>query len=114
MIALTRIDRKSYKGLLKDARTPMEENQSKYGAGFLLRLPGIVCALAVHDYAGDNKHLKTADDLFDAIIAAGFVEDTFTYNGLEKYMPGRPLLEPMIYSMCQAQTGDYGESEEDE
>lgn len=104
MIALTHISKADYKALLKDAEHPFIDLQEKYGVGLVLRMPGIITAFAVHDFNIDPDY-KDAKVLYNEIKMFKYVEEIFEENGFR--VPGEALLDSMIFSMCQAETGDY-------
>lgn len=115
MIALTRISREAYDSLLEDGEQPLGVLQDRYGAGFALRLQGVLCAMAVHQCAKDAEEMGCfsyglPQDLFDLVKQFGY-DTIFEDNGLEKFKPSEGLLDPMLYSMCQAETEDWGDDE---
>ncbi len=111
MISLTRIDRKSYEVLLKESRMRIEDFADKYGVGWPMRMQGVLCAMTVHDCAKESRRTghayETADELYDLVREYGF-DEIFEENGMESLKPKEPLLGMMLFSMCQAETGDYG------
>ena len=112
MIALTHVSAEAYASLLQDSEHALGVLQERYGAGFFMRLQGILCAMAVRQCAEDLvEHrwpAEDAEELFSAVKE--FEYDTiFEDNGLEKFKPTKALLDPMLYSMCQAETEDWGE-----
>ena len=114
MIALTHVSAEAYASLLQDSEHALGVLQERYGAGFFMRLQGILCAMAVRQCAEDLvEHrwpAEDAEELFSAVKE--FEYDTiFEDNGLEKFKPSEGLLDPMLYSMCQAETEDWGDDE---
>ena len=114
MIALTHVSAEAYASLLQDSEHALGVLQERYGAGFFMRLQGILCAMAVRQCAEDLvEHrwpAEDAEELFEAVKE--FEYDTiFEDNGLEKFKPSKGLLDPMLYSMCQAETEDWGDDE---
>ncbi len=114
MIALTRISREAYDSLLEDGEQPLGVLQDRYGAGFFMRLQGILCAMAVNQCAQElrehNHGCHYAEQLFEAVKAYEY-DTIFEDNGLEDIKPSKGLLDPMLYSMCQAETEDWGDDE---
>ncbi len=110
MIPLTRIDRPAYECLLKDGKMPVQQICDKYGAAWVFRLQGILCAMAVHQCSEDAKTegiaVSSADELFDLVSRFDY-GSIFEENRLGDINPSDVLLRPMLYSMCQAETGDY-------
>ena len=112
MIALTHVSAEAYASLLQDSEHALGVLQERYGAGFFMRLQGILCAMAVRQCAEDLvEHrwpAEDAEELFEAVKE--FEYDTiFEDNHLEAYKPQGPLLDMMLFSMCQAETEDWGE-----
>lgn len=117
MLALTTVTKKAYEQLLEDGTHNIGELLDKYGAGFPMRLQGILCAMAVHQCKVDADELTpdrgtTADDLYALVKYFGY-DEIFEDNKLGEFRPKEVLLDSMLYSMCQAETGDYGEDEEE-
>lgn len=112
MIPLTTITRGQYESLLEDGRMTLGEISERYGAGWIFRLHGVLCAMAVRQCASDaeseGEHYHAAHGLYDLVVR--FRYDTiFEDNGLDWYKPSKPLLDAMMFSMCQAETGDYSQ-----
>ena len=118
MIALTYVSKGAYKSMLKDSELPTDELQKRYGAGVLFRLQGILSAVAVNNCASNLREIdcmpSTADDLYDIVMKNGYGDDIYEINNLTKLKPKGILHDSLIYSMCQAETGDYGEEDDDE
>ena len=114
MMALTHISREAYDSLLEDGKHVLLDLQTKYGAGFVIRLQGILCAMTVHQCAGDAEEEgyphDTADELYEIVQRFDY-GSIFEDNGLEHIKPTKALLDPMLYSMCQAETEDWGDDE---
>lgn len=110
MIALTHVGESAYRSLLKDGEFPVQEIYDRYGAGWVFRLQGILCAMAVHQCSEDAKSMnlpvRSADELYDLVSRYDY-GSIFEDNNLESIKPGKTTLEMMLYSMCQAETGDY-------
>ena len=113
-MALTHISAEAYASLLQDGEHALGVLQDKYGAGFFMRLQGILCAMAVRQCAEDLvEHrwpAKDADELFEAVKEFGY-DTIFEDNDLEQFKPKAALLDAMLFSMCQAETEDWGEDE---
>lgn len=111
MIALTTVSRRDYEALLKDGEMTVGEISKKYGAGWMFRLQGILCAMAVRQCAIDAETqgagYDSAEDLMDLVEMFRY-DSIFEDNGVEAIKPGPALLKAMLYSMCEAETGDYG------
>ena len=111
MIALTHVDRKSYNSLLRDGKMDTADIRSKYGAGFVFRLQGILCAMTVRQASVDayqeGFYIDSAQALYEVVQRYGY-DSIFEDNGLERIKPGKPMLDAMLFSMCQAETNDYG------
>ena len=67
MMALTHVSREAYASLLEDGKQPLGVLQDRYGAGFVLRLQGVLCAMTVRQCAGDAEEegfsAETAEEL---------------------------------------------------
>lgn len=111
MIGLTRIGRNDYESLLRDGELPIDEIKRKYGAGSIFRLQGILCAVTVHQCAEDAEVVRldasSAEKLF-ALVKEYRYDTIFEDNRMENIKPGPTTLGSMLFSMCQAETGDYG------
>lgn len=111
MIGLTRVSRRDYESLLMDGKRPVDEIMERYGAGWMFRLQGILCAMAVRQCAldadGEGYSHDTAEELYDLVDMFDY-GSIFEDNGMERCKPGPMTLKAMLYSMCQAETGDYG------
>ena len=114
MMALTHVSREAYASLLEDGKQPLGVLQDRYGAGFILRLQGILCAMAVHQCAEDAEEegfpAETAEELYELVQRFDY-GSIFKDNGFERIKPSEGLLDPMLYSMCQAETEDWGDDE---
>ena len=113
MIALTHVSREAYEGLLEDGKQPLGVLQEMYGAGFFMRLQGVLCAMAVRQCAKDAEEMgcyscDIPPVLFDLVKRYDY-GSIFEDNGLGAYKPGDALLDMMLYSMCQAETQDWRE-----
>ena len=113
MIALTLVSREAYEGLLEDGKQPLGVLQDRYGAGFFMRLQGILCAMAVRQCAKDAEEMgcyscDIPPVLFDLVKRFDY-GSIFEDNGLEDIKPSNGLLGPMLFSMCQAETEDWEE-----
>ena len=115
MIALTHVSRKAYAALLEDGKKTVCEIYDKYGAGWVFRLQGVLCAMAVRQCATDAYDdgivFHTAIGLYEMVSEFEY-GTIFEDNGLEEYKPNPIILESMLYSMCQAETGNYETGEE--
>ncbi len=113
MIPLTHVDRKSYHSLLNDGKQDLGKLQDRYGAGFAFRLQGILCAMTVRQAARDSHqegfYVDSAQALYDIVMRYDY-GSIFEDNGLDAYKPSKPLLDAMLYSMCQAEMDDYREA----
>ena len=115
MIALTHISREAYDSLLEDGEQPLGVLQDRYGAGFVIRLQGVLCAMAVHQCAKDAEEMGCfsyglPQDLFDLVKQFGY-DTIFEDNDLGQFKPKAALLDAMLFSMCQAEVQDWGEDE---
>lgn len=112
MISLTHVSAEAYASLLQDSEHALGVLQERYGAGFFMRLQGILCAMAVHQCAGDAEEegfpADTAEELYELVQRFDY-GSIFEDNHLEAYKPQGPLLDMMLFSMCQAETEDWGE-----
>ena len=112
MIALTHVSAEAYASLLQDSEHALGVLQEKYGAGFFMRLQGILCAMAVRQCAEDAEEegfpAETAEELYELVQRFDY-GSIFEDNHLEAYKPKGPLLDMMLFSMCQAETEDWGE-----
>lgn len=113
-LALTYISKKDYQALLRESKQTVDTIANKYGAGWMFRMQGIVCALAVHSCALEAKSLgmryRGAMGLY-RLVAKYDYGSIFEDNHLEKIKPKDTTLSMMMFSMCQAETGDYGDDE---
>lgn len=114
MMALTHVSREAYESLLDDGEHALGVLQEMYGAGFFMRLQGILCAMAVRQCAEDlrehNHGCHYAEQLFEAVKAYEY-DTIFEDNDLEQFKPKAALLDAMLFSMCQAEVQDWGEDE---
>ena len=112
MIALTHVSREAYASLLEDGKQPLGVLQDRYGAGFVLRLQGVLCAMTVRQCAGDAEEegfsADTAEELYELVQRFDY-GTIFEDNNLEDIKPSKGLLGPMLFSMCQAETEDWEE-----
>ena len=109
MLALTTVSQAAYKSLLNDGEMEIGEIATKYGAGFPMRIQGILCAMAAHQCHEETKGIMpivTAEDLYSLISYYGY-DEIFEENDLAQFKPKGALLESMMYSMCQAEMNDY-------
>lgn len=113
MLALTHVSKEAYESLLKDGESTVGEISEKYGAGWPMRMQGILCAMCVRQCKEDSEDLEvppvTADDLYGLVTYFGY-DEIFEDNEMEDIKPKPALLEAMLYSMCQAAMQDYGEN----
>lgn len=113
-LALTTVTKSAYRSMLKDAELPMGKIAEKYGAGWVFRMQGIMCAFAVHHCAKDAKGegipYKGAMGLY-RLVAKFDYGTYFEDNHLENIKPKDATLSMMMFAMCQAETGDYGDGE---
>lgn len=111
MIALTTVRRNDYKALLKEGSRDLSDLPELYGAGWMFRLQGILCATAVRQCAEDaaieGYGYDNAKELME-LVERFHYDEIFEDNGLERFKPGPTTLKAMLYSMCEAETGDYG------
>lgn len=111
MIPLTNVTRRDYEALLKDGTTDIDAISRKYGAGWPFRLQGVMCAMTVHRCASDASvqgiRVDSADGLMKLVETFRY-DSIFEDNGMEDIRPGPETLKAMLYSMCEAETGDYG------
>ncbi len=114
MLALTHVTRGEYESMLRDSKLTPKQIAEKYGAGWVMRMQGILCAMTVSHCAGMSRDLgvpcDTADELYERVRMNGF-DEIFEENGMEDLKPKDPLLGMMLMSMCQAETNDYGEED---
>ena len=113
MLALTHVSKEAYESLLKDGENTIGEISEEYGAGWPMRMQGILCAMCVRQCKEDSKELEapplTAEDLFELVQYYGY-DEIFEDNGMQELKPKGALLESMLFSMCQAEMQDYGEN----
>lgn len=113
-MALTHVSREAYASLLKDGEQPLGVLQDRYGAGFVLRLQGVLCAMTVRQCAGDAEEegfsAETAEELYELVQRFDY-GSIFEDNDLGQFKPKSVLLDAMLFSMCQAETQDWGEDE---
>ena len=111
MIALTTVRENDYRALLKEGSRDLSDLPERYGAGWMFRLQGILCATAVRQCAEDaaieGYGYDNAKELMD-LVERFHYDEIFEDNGLERFKPGPTTLKAMLYSMCEAETGDYG------
>ena len=112
MLALTHVSKEAYESLLKDGESTVGEISEEYGAGWPMRMQGILCAMCVRQCKEDSEDLEvppvTADDLYGLVTYFGY-DEIFEDNEMENIKPKPALLEAMLYSMCQAELQDYEE-----
>lgn len=111
MMALTTVSRRDYEALLKDGELNVGAISERYGAGWMFRLQGILCAMAVRQCACDAEDqgvgCDSAEDLM-SLVEMFHYDSIFEDNGFEDIKPGFATLNSMLFSMCEAETGDYG------
>lgn len=112
MLALTHVSKEAYESLLRDGKRPLEDLSEEYGAGYPMRMQGILCAMCVHQCNEDAQEFEhipnNADELYALVEYFGY-DEIFEDNEMENIKPKAALLETMLYSMCQAELQDYEE-----
>lgn len=104
------ISRDEYESFLGDSTLMICEFSDKYGSEWLFHIQATLCAMAVDQCASDAD--EGCEDYDGAIglfnLVKEFEYDTiFEDNHLEDYKPEKTVLDSIIFSMCQAETGDY-------
>lgn len=112
MLALTHVSKEAYESLLRDGKRPLEDLSEEYGAGYPMRMQGILCAMTVHKCKEDSKEFEAppldAMSLYHLVQYFGY-DEIFEDNDMGDIKPKPALLEAMLYSMCQAELQDYEE-----
>lgn len=111
MIGLSNVSRRDYEALLRDGESDVKTITDRYGVGWMFRLQGVLCAMTVRQCARDASAQGIRYDSAEGLMA---LVETFRYdtifedNEMEGIKPGPATLKAMLYSMCEAETGDYG------